>query len=383
MLNGGVMKLSELETPRLILEKGKLEKNLRSMREHLGRLGVPLRPHGKTAKCIEVVRIALQGQPGGITVSSLKEAEYYFSHGITDLLYAVGIAPVKLDHIADLRKRGADISILLDNMEQAKVAAEYGKKHGETFPVLIELDSDGHRSGLTPADPELIEIGRFLHKEKGVSLRGVLTHAGGSYGVGSVDEIRKAALQERDVAVACSRLLHGAGLPCPVVSVGSTPTATCAEDLTGVTEVRAGVYMFFDLVMAGLGVCCIEDIAVSVLTSVIGYQKNKGWVITDSGWMSLSRDRGTARQAVDQGYGIVCGADGIPMPDYIVDSTNQEHGIIVRRDGRPMDFGRFPIGSLLRILPNHACATATMHDRYHVVNRSDEVMDVWERVHGW
>jgi D-serine deaminase-like pyridoxal phosphate-dependent protein len=377
------MKLSELETPCLVLEKAKLERNLRTMREHLGHLGVPLRPHGKTAKCIEVVRLALQGQPGGITVSTLKEAEYYFSQGITDLLYAVGIAPVKLDHIANLRKKGADITIILDNMEQAWVAAEYGKKHGGTFPVLIELDSDGHRSGLTHADPELIEIGRFLHNEKGVELKGVLTHAGGSYGAGTIYEIRKAAVQERDVAVVCAQLLRRAGLPCPVVSIGSTPTATYAEDLMGVTEVRAGVYMFFDLVMAGLGVCGIEDISVSVLTSVIGYQYKKSWVITDSGWMSLSRDRGTARQAVDQGYGVVCGADGVPMPDYIVDSTNQEHGIIVRRDGRPMEFGRFPIGSLLRILPNHACATATMHDRYHVVNGSDEVMDVWERVHGW
>jgi len=377
------MRLSELETPCLILEKGKLEQNLRFMREHMGRLGVPLRPHGKTAKCIDVIRLALEGQPGGITVSTLKEAEYYFSYGIRDLLYAVGIAPVKLDHIANLRKKGAEITIILDNMEQAQVAAAYGEKHGGTFPVLIELDSDGHRSGLTPVDDGLMEIGRFLNNEKGVELKGVLTHAGGSYGARTIHEIRKASVQERDVAVACAKLLNGAGLPCPVVSVGSTPTATYAEDLTGVTEVRAGVYMFFDLVMAGLGVCGIEDIAISVLTSVIGYQKKKGWVITDSGWMALSRDRGTSRQATDQGYGMVCGADGTPMPEYIVDSTNQEHGIIVRRDGGAMDLSKFPVGSLLRILPNHACATAAMYDCYHVINRSDAVTDVWQRVHGW
>ena len=377
------MRLSELETPCLVLERGKLEQNLRNMREHLGHLGVTLRPHGKTAKSIDVIRLAIDGQPGGITVSTLKEAEYYYGHGIKDLLYAVGIAPVKLDHIARLRKDGAEITIILDNMEQAQVAAACGKKHGETFPVLIEIDSDGHRSGLTATDPELTEIGRYLHNEKGVELRGVLTHAGGSYGARTIQEIKDASIQERDAAVACAQQLRGAGLPCPVVSVGSTPTATFAEDLTGVTEVRAGVYMFFDLVMAGLGVCGVEDIAVSVLTSVIGYQKKKGWVITDSGWMALSRDRGTSRQATDHGYGIVCGVDGTPMPDYIVDSTNQEHGIIVRRDGGAMDFNRFPIGSLLRILPNHACATATMHDRYHVVNRTDNVADVWQRVHGW
>ena len=106
-----------------------------------------------------------------------------------------------------------------------------------------------------------------------------------------------------------------------------------AEDLHGVTEVRAGVYVFFDLFMAGVGVCTLDDIALSVLTTVIGHQPDKGWTIVDAGWMAMSRDRGTQNQTIDQGYGVVCGIDGKPIEDYVMTSANQEHGIIARRGG--------------------------------------------------
>ncbi|RPI71700.1 MAG: DSD1 family PLP-dependent enzyme, partial [Desulfobacteraceae bacterium] len=116
------MDLSQLETPCLVLDKGKLEKNIKKMRDHLARLNVPLRLHVKTAKCMEAVRPALAGDAKSITVSTLKEAEYFFSRGITDILYAVGMAPTKFAHIARLRNQGADIKIILDSMEQARAA---------------------------------------------------------------------------------------------------------------------------------------------------------------------------------------------------------------------------------------------------------------------
>jgi D-serine deaminase-like pyridoxal phosphate-dependent protein len=164
--------------------------------------------------------------------------------------------------------------------------------------------------------------------------------------------------------------------------VGSTPTATFADSFDGVTEVRTGVYMFQDLVMAGLGVCAVADIAISVLGTVIGHQREKNWVLTDAGWMALSRDRGTAKQKVDQGYGVVCDALGQPLEDLIVLDANQEHGIVARRGGGPIDFSRFPMGTRLRILPNHACATAAQHCEYQVL-RDGQPVEVWERFNGW
>ena len=168
------------------------------------------------------------------------------------------------------------------------------------------------------------------------------------------------------------------------MSVGSTPTATFADDLSGVTEVRAGVFVFGDLVMNGLGVVRSQDIAVSVLATVVGHQKEKGWIIVDAGWMAMSRDRGTSKQRVDQGYGVVCNVDGEILEDIIMVDANQEHGVIAHRSGDPTKTPDFPVGTLLRILPNHACATCAQHDRYHVVDgASPHVNAVWPRFQGW
>ena len=378
----GTDTLNQLETPCLVLERGKLERNIARMRDHLAKLKVGLRPHVKTAKSYDVARLAIKGQPGGITVSTLKEAEQFFAHGITDILYAVGITPNKLDHVAALKRRGADITIILDNVESARIVAARGVALGIKFPALIEIDSDGHRSGVKPDDAVLLDIGRIL-EGGGTQLRGIMTHAGDSYNCDTVEKIRAMAVRERDAVVRCAARLRAAGLPCPIVSVGSTPTATYSEDLTGVTEVRAGVYMFFDLVMAGLNVCKVDDIAVSVLATVIGHQPDKGWIITDAGWMALSADRGTAGQAVDQYYGLVCDADGQPYPDLVVLRANQEHGILAARPGSGANIPDIKVGDRIRILPNHACATAAQHDQYHVIEPDNSVSAIWPRFRGW
>ena len=99
--------------------------------------------------------------------------------------------------------------------------------------------------------------------------------------------------------------------------------------------------------------------------------------------MALSRDRGTREHAIDQGYGVVCDVRGRIIDGMVVIDTNQEHGIVARRDGGPIDLAAFPPGTLLRVLPNHACATAAQHDRYHVVHGSPEVTATWPRLRGW
>ena len=377
------MQLTDLETPALLLDRTRLDRNLARMREHLTQLRVALRPHVKTAKSIDVVRRAFAEQPEGITVSTLKEAEHFFSHGVTDILYAVAIAPNKLDHVAELRAQGADISVILDSVAAADALADRGEALATEFPALIEIDCDGHRSGVKPGDATLVDIGARLHGRRGARLKGVMTHAGDSYNCRSVDAIRMMAERERTAVVRCAEDLARAGLPCPVVSVGSTPTATYAQRMDGVTEVRAGVYMFFDLVMAGIDVCTLDDIALSVLTSVIGHQPERNRILTDAGWMALSRDRGTAKQPVDQGYGVVCDLAGRPIDDLIVIDTSQEHGIITDRNGRHVDCSRFPLGTLLRILPNHACAMAAQHAHYHVIAGEPRVEAVWPRFSGW
>jgi D-serine deaminase-like pyridoxal phosphate-dependent protein len=371
-------KLDHIDTPALLLDARKLERNCRRMRSIVHGHGVALRPHVKTAKSVEVAQVALDAPAGAITVSTLREAEYFFDHGFRDILYAVGMAPGKLRRVVDLIKRGAHVSAIVDSVEAASALARAVASSGVRIPTLIEIDSDGHRAGVQPEDARLLAIAEALAG----SLQGVMTHAGDSYNCEGPDAIRAVAERERAAVVRAAARLREAGHACEVVSVGSTPTATFAESLDGVTEVRTGVYMFQDLVMAGLGVCAVDDVAVSVLGTVIGHQHEKGWIITDAGWMALSRDRGTARQKVDQGYGVVCDVAGQPIDGLIVSDANQEHGIITRRDGSPVELARFPIGSRIRVLPNHACATAAQHGEYNVL-REGQPIEVWERFNGW
>ena len=374
--------LAQLETPALLLDPVRMDRNITRMRERIRRHGVTLRPHVKTNKSIDVTHRMLEQRPGPVTVSTLREAEYFAAHGITDILYAVGITPNKLPHVLALREKGVRLSIILDSHDAARAVMCAPQSADGTFDVMLEVDCDGHRSGLAPESPELLAVAETLRGPR-VNLLGVMTHAGSSYNCRSVDAIRVVAEQERAGAVRAATRLREAGHACPTVSVGSTPTATFADDLTGVTEVRAGVYVFFDLVMAGLSVCAIDDIALSVLTSVIGHQRDKGWTIVDAGWMAMSRDRGTASQTVDQGYGLVCDIDGRVVDDYIVSGANQEHGIVSHRSGDPARMLDVPVGTLLRLLPNHACATAAQHTAYHVLGGGGRVDDVWQRFNGW
>lgn len=375
--------LDQLDTPCLLLDEGKLRANLEGMQARLARLGVAFRPHLKTAKSLDVGRIAMTAPEGPAMVSTLREAEYFAEAGVRDLIYGVGIAPAKLDRVSAIRAQGADLALILDSLEQADAVAAHARSGGDALPVLIEVDADGHRSGVAPSDRDLlVAIGRRL-VAGGAALRGVLLHAGDSYALQDGAALVAAAEAERVAAVTAAEILRAADLPCPVVSVGSTPTARYAQDLTGVTEVRAGVFMFGDLYQAGVGSVAPADLALSVLATVIGHQRAKGWIITDAGWMALSRDRGTARQAVDQGYGVVCDLAGRPYPDLIVADANQEHGIIAVRRGSQATLPDLPIGARVRVLPNHACATGAQHDRYHVLDRFGRVAAVWPRINGW
>jgi len=374
--------LSNLPTPSAVIDLERLDANIDAMARCVDALGVALRPHVKTHKSLEVAhRVAARSGCRSITVSTLEELKTFVAGGFDDVMYAVGIVPAKLDAVAAAMAAGARVSVILDSAQAAEMVAARGRAMGVDFAVCLELDTDGHRAGIGAGDPLLLTCADLL-QDGGAHLAGVMTHAGESYNCTSIEAIRAMAEQERSLTVEAAQRLRAAGHTCAIVSVGSTPTATFARHLEGVTEARVGVYVFQDLVMAGLGVCRPEDVAMTVLTSVIGHQSARNWIITDAGWMALSGDRGTGGQAADQGYGMVADLDGRILDDLIVIAANQEHGIIADRRGRAVDAAAFPIGTRLRILPNHACATAAPYDAYHVVE-GRKVSATWAKSRGW
>jgi D-serine deaminase-like pyridoxal phosphate-dependent protein len=374
-------RLATLMTPCLLLDETRMIRNAARMAEATERLGVALRLHVKTAKSVEAVR-RIAAPPALLTASTLEEAERFAAAGYADIVYAVGITANKLERVLSLRRGGLDLKVIVDSVDAADAVAAASRAAREAIPALIEIDSDGHRAGVQPRDADRLRaIAAALGQ--GGRLAGVLTHCGASYTSRSEADLRGWARRERDAAVAAADILRAAGHGIDMVSIGSTPSLLFAEDLSGVTEARAGVHVFMDLVMAGLGVCTLDDIAISVLASVISAQTERGRYLIDAGWTALSRDRGTADQAIDQGLGLVCDIDGRPYGDLIVTGANQEHGIIALREGSAAPLPPLKVGDMVRILPNHACATAAQHGHYHVLPVEGGVLKRWERFGGW
>lgn len=371
------MLITDLPTPSLVLDQARMDGNITRMIAKADSLGVALRPHLKTAKSAEVARRATDNGRFGITVSTLKEAEYFADNGITDITYAVGIAPGKLDQAAALIERGVDLKIILDTVDAARAVAA----HGAPFQVLIEVDCGDNRAGVDPASLDVLEIAAALTDGPHARLRGVLTHAGHSYGVNSIEAIAAIAEDERQAAVTAAKQLRDAGHAIDIVSAGSTPTALYARNADGLSELRAGVYMFFDLDQQSRGVCSRDDLALGVLATVIGHNKGAGKILLDSGGLALSKDTGATAFRPEVGYGEVCAAEtGIPFPGLYVTSVSQEHGHVKVRD--PDDFDRFPVGAKVRVTPNHACMTAAAYPEYHLVEGMD-VVGAWSRINGW
>ncbi len=368
------MTLDDLPTPCLVLDLGILKRNLARMQAAVARHpGLVLRPHLKTAKSRAVAELAAPNH-GPITVSTLAEARYFAEGGWRDQIYAVGITPQKLDAVAALNRAGAEVKVITDDLEAARAIAS----HPGPLYALVEVDIGEGRGGIGPESAELLEIARAL----GPTLRGVLSHSGHSYNGRSIAAMEEVAEQERAGIVRAAERLRAAGLRCDIVSLGSSPTALHARRMDGVTDVRAGVYMFGDLFQAQLGTHGQEDIALTVLASVIGRKPARNAVLLDAGGLALSKDRSTQAAPKDYGFGLMLDEDGRPgFGEVILARTHQEHGEAV--GSAPLPFERLPIGARVRVAPNHTCMTAAAHDRYYVVDGGREVVAVWDRVNGW
>lgn len=374
--------IDELPTPALILDRAILRRNLKRMGDRMRDAGIALRPHLKTAKSVTIGRMAVEGHDGRITVSTLAEARYFAKGGFTDILYGVGVVPSKLAAVTELRRQGINLRVVIDNIAVARAIAD-AAKNGDTFSVFIEIDSGGGRAGLPyPELPDLIEIARVLQEAPNVELAGVMTHAGHSYHESTPEGIAAVAEQERQAIVGAAEKLRAAGMPCPIVSGGSTPTAMHSRDFSGITEMRPGVYVFNDLDQEFIGSCGAGDLALSVLASVIGHYPHRNQILIDAGALALSKDISAQEFQPKVGFGTI--ADP-PAKDMAVIACSQEHGFVASDD--PIPYGNLPIGSRVRVWPNHACITAAAYDRYYVIDSNldggKSVVDVYDRINGW
>lgn len=355
--------IAELDTPRLLVERDVLEKNIADVAEFARAAGVVLRPHFKTHRCPEIARSQIDAGAVGGTVAKTSEAEVFARGGVRDLVLATPIVdPNKIDRLLAL---GASMRIaaIVESAEGVRAWAGRAREAGVTAGVLVEVDVGHQRTGVAPG-AAVTDLARRITGEPSLEFRGLLTHAGHAYGAGSPGELREIGRAEGAILAAAAGALREAGILCPVVSVGSTPTVREAGRIAGVTEVRPGNYVFHDRIQVRLGVATEEQCALSVLATVVARPVPER-VVLDAGSKVLSSDRGVgAAQA--QGFGAVLGA-----PSHVLERLSEEHGIL-----RVPRSAAYRIGDRVRILPNHACVTTNLHDELILV-RGSVVEAVW------
>ena len=237
--------LGSLNTPSLLLDLERVRRNADQMSRRVSKLGVRLRPHIKTHKCIEIAQLQTNGHSGAITVSTLAEARSFAAHGFSDITYAVPIDPGKFSQAVELACRGTKLSLLTDDIEIPALLNDAARKARVNFDVYLKIDCGYHRCGVDPNGPEALAIPQRVGESSHLRFAGILTHAGHSYHACSREQLLNIARQERSVMVECARRLESQGMSVPVISIGSTPTITQIDDLAGIQEVRPGNYIFF------------------------------------------------------------------------------------------------------------------------------------------
>jgi len=345
----------DVETPALLLHLDVVERNLAHMAARARQLGVALRPHAKTHKCVELGRLQLAQGARGLTVSTLVEAEVFARAGFEDLTWAFPIDPSHIPHARRIAEEtGATLRVVVDDERTARALA------GSGLHVWLKVDCGLHRAGVDPASPYALSVARELGKERGLVFDGIVSHSGHAYRTTSKPEAAAVAESERSVMVGFAERVRKEGVPLREVSIGSTPAMAAAQHLAGVTEARPGNYVFYDRTMVLIGCCDPADVGVTVLATVVSHQPGAAHFIVDAGALELSKDPGPAHVA-PQAMGAVRGA-----PELTVATLSQEHGLIRAESPAALD-GRFPVGTQVEIVPNHSCLTVPLFDEYHVI----------------
>ena len=353
--------MTAIETPALLLDVDVMETNLQRMAERARGLGVALRPHAKTHKCVELGRRQLAHGARGLTVATLVEAEVFARAGVPDITWAFPLDPSHIGHARRIAEH-ATLRVVTDDLETARALG------GSGLHVFLKVDCGYHRVGVDPASPYGLAVARELSAERGLVFDGIVSHSGHAYRTRNKDEAAVVAEGERAVMAGFAERLRAEGIPVREVSVGSTPAMAAVRDLTGVTEARPGNYIFYDRTMVLIGCCEPADVAVTVLTTVVSHQPGASQVIVDAGALELSKDLGPAHLGLPVSFGEVKGHPGL-----LVTSVSQEHGVI--RSATPLD-GQLKVGEQVEIVPNHSCLTVAHFDEYHVMQHGREV-DRW------
>lgn len=373
------MQLETIKTPSLIVDFERMKQNAERIAKRAKKLNVILRPHVKTHRCLEIAKIQTEKTFGGIMVSTLSEAHFFSKNGFSDIIYGVPVERGKFAEAFEIAKNTEKFAVLTDDAETVGLLNEAAKDENIKLDVFVKIDIGYHRCGVEPRTKEAFDIPQKIADSSNLNFSGILTHAGHSYHANGAENLLEIAHEERDKMRKHAENLRRKGLEVSCVSVGSTPTFSAIDNLDGITEFRAGNYIFFDAFQATLGSCKFSDCALTVLAAVVHRDVNRQKIVIDAGAVALSKDRGAVEFDAGCGYGRVYDLEGNDL-NLRVESLSQEHGEISVAEAKV--FNQLKVGSRVRILANHSCLTALQHSHYHILD-DGKIVDKWEINRGW
>lgn len=353
-----------IDTPALMLDLDQLDKNIQEIIQFSKDHDVAYRPHIKTHKSTEIAKRQIDFGAVGITVATVGEAEIMAEAGIESILIAYPVVlEVKMARILALLEK-TSIIVTVDSQEQASILNDYFGKHHQKLTVWIKVNTGLNRCGVEPNE-EVLALAKHIQTLSALSLTGIFTHAGHSYAATSEEKVTEIALYEAEAVVSSATLCEESGIVIPHRSIGSTPTYKIAGAVEGITEIRPGNAVFYDMIQVGLGAATIEQCALTVIASVGSIKE--GRIVIDAGSKTLNLDRGAHGNENVAGHGYIK-----EYPDLIIERLSEEHGII--EINQPVDL---ILGELLTIIPNHACTVANLFNSYQV-HRDGKVIDEWK-----
>jgi D-serine deaminase-like pyridoxal phosphate-dependent protein len=351
--------LERVETPVAVIDLARVRRNAERVAAYCRSHGLRWRPHIKTHKSARVAAIQLASGATGLTVATLREAEVM--SGVTDdlLLAYPPIGAPKLERLMALPP-GVRLTVALDSEEALVELARAASRSERTVDVLVEMDMGLRRVGVeTPAEAvRLAGVAAGLH---GVRYAGVMFYPGHIRLPGDRQDPLLRALGDRLAKTLDA--LDEAHLPAAVVSGGSTPTLWKSHQVARLTEVRAGSCIFNDLEGLALGAADPEDLAYSVLATVVSTAV-RGQAVVDAGSKALSKELPSGQAT----YGAV-----LDRPEVRVSALSEEHGVLdlSGSDWRPR------VGERVRIVPNHVCVSVNLQD-FAFAREGDGEGEVWE-----
>lgn len=353
---------SEIDTPALLIEKSILERNIFNMQALANNRNIKLRPHIKTHKIPEIAKMQTEAGAKGIAVAKISEAEVMAQFGFKDIQIAnIILGEKKVNRLKKLREQLESLSVATDSFEAVDDLAQGFKDSSLLLKVFIKVDVGFHRCGLESKEA-ILRLSKYIKDKKGLLFAGILSHAGQAYLAENQKEIEQIAYNEGKTMVKIAEYLKENDVEVLEISVGSTPTAVYSSDIKGITELRAGNYVYYDMIQVALGTASIRDCALSIFSTVISIPSLDRMVI-DAGSKSLSLDKGAHSNALLDSYGYIIGKNSK------IKRLSEEHGIveILNED--------FTTGEKIRIIPNHACAVSNLFDKAYLVDHKEIIAE--------